>query len=195
MRPARAASSARPRWTSPIRRHAGAQSFHSGVPATSLSKSLTSIPFATKRGRQWLAAIWTRLCGSALMVSSLDLVVLGPPSRKASALVVVLESVRLRAGQLPVQLGPPVVRLSRPAAVDVVSRSRRRKDLLVVVARSQRVQPRQIEIGDDQTRIVPLREHPLGGGDAAAALARAAEEVLRHHHVEQVFRGAGARHG
>src|SRR5437870_4972149 len=170
MRPARAASSARPRCTSPIRRHAGAQSFHSGVPATSLSKSLTSIPFATKRGRQWLAAIWTRLCGSALIVSSFELVVLGSPRREAAALVVVLEGVRLRAGQLPVQLRPPVVRLSGPAAVDLVARSRRRKDLLVVVARPHRVQPRQIEIGDDQARIVPLREHPLGRGDAAASL-------------------------
>src|SRR4051812_15145475 len=148
---ARAASSARPRCVSPVRFHAGAQSFHSCVAATTLSKSFTSIPLATKRGRQWPAAIWTRLNGSALIRVLPDLLVFGAPRGKAAALVVVFEGVGLRAGQLAVELRAAVVRLSRPAGEDRVARCRRREHLLVVVPRSHGIEAAQIEIGDHQS--------------------------------------------
>src|SRR5438552_86363 len=161
MRFDRAASSPSSRWMSPVRNQAGPHSFHSVVPETTRSKSFTSMPLATKRGFQWLAAICTRFCGSAAIRFLLDPVVLRAPGVEPAALVVVGEGVRLRPGQLAVQLGPAVVRLTRPAEEDVLRPVRRREDLLVVVARAQRIQPGGVEVRERDPRIVALRQHPL----------------------------------
>src|SRR6266852_5049548 len=98
---------------SPVRSQAGPQSFHSVVEETTRSKSLTSMPLATKRGFQWLAAICTRFCGSAAMRRLLDPLVLRAPGVEPAALVVVGERICLRLHELAVQLRTPVVRLPR----------------------------------------------------------------------------------
>src|SRR5690349_602006 len=130
MRFERAASSPSSRCRSPVRNQAGPHSFHSVVEDTTRSKSFTSMPLATKRGFQWLAAICTRFCVSAAILLLLDAVVLRPPGVEPAALVVVREGVRLRPGQLAVQLRTAIVRLSRPAVEDFVPRPGRREDLL-----------------------------------------------------------------
>src|SRR5262249_14608754 len=145
----RSASSASWRCMSPTRSQLGAQSFHSTVDDTTRSKSFTSIPFAMKRGRQWPAAICTRFRNSADIGMLLDALVLCAPGVQSSALVVVVESIGLLLHQLPVQLGPPVVRLSGPAAVDRIAGPGCAEHLLVVVARADGVEARHVQIRQD----------------------------------------------
>src|SRR5712671_3144490 len=120
MRLDRAASSPSSRCTSPARIQLGPQSFHSVVADKTRSKSFMSMPLATKRGFQWLAASWTRFCGSAAIRFLLDAVVFGAPGVEPAALVVVRESIRLRLRQLAVHLGAAVVRLPGAAAEDLL---------------------------------------------------------------------------
>src|SRR5215831_9686810 len=103
----------------PIASQLGPQSFQSIVELTIRSKSLMSIPFAVKRGRQWLAAIWTRLCSSAVIRILLDLPILLAPGTEPPAFVVIGKGVWLRAGELRVKLGAPVVRLTGAAEKDL----------------------------------------------------------------------------
>src|SRR4051794_556305 len=166
MRLDRAASSPSSRWTSPVRIQLGPQSFHSVVEERTLSKSFMSMPLATKRGFQWLAASCTRFNGSAAIRFLLDPFVFGAPGLETAALVVILERVRLRLHELAVQLRVPVVRLPRPAREDLVLRSGRGEDFLVVVARPQRVERGGIQIGERDAGVVALREHALRRGDA-----------------------------
>src|SRR5258708_4751726 len=140
MRPAAAASSASPRWTSPMRCQAGAQSFHSVVEASTPSKSFMSMPLATKRGRQWLAASWTLF--SPAMRSLLDLLVLGTPGVESAPLIMIGEGVRLRLAKFAVQLGPAVVRLPRPAGEDPFVLIRRRGDVPAARVPAEPAQPR-----------------------------------------------------
>src|SRR5260370_39275645 len=109
MRPAAAASSASPRWTSPMRCQAGAQSFHSVVEASTPSKSFMSMPLATKRGRQWLAASWTLF--SPARRSLLDLLVLGTPGVESASLIMIGEGDRLRLEKIAGHCGPTVTTL------------------------------------------------------------------------------------
>src|SRR5437588_6719016 len=104
MRRARAASSARLRCTSPTRSQAGPQSFHSDVAASTPSKSFMSMPLATKRGRQWLAASWTLFSPAML-----DPLVFRAPAVEAAPFVMIGEGVLLRPAELVVDLGAPVV--------------------------------------------------------------------------------------
>src|SRR5262249_60957759 len=62
------------------------------------------------------------------------------------SLVVVLEGVRLRPGQLAVQLRSAVVRLSGAAEEHVLAWRRRREDLLVVIARAKRSEEHTSEL-------------------------------------------------
>src|SRR5207248_10765155 len=80
--------------------------------------------------------------------SPFDLLVLGAPGFEAAALVMVFEGIGLRSGQFPVQLRAPVVRLSRPAEVDLIVLLRRREDLLVVVMGSNLAQAIEGQIGE-----------------------------------------------
>src|SRR3954469_22867211 len=107
MRFDRAASSPSSRCTSPACIQLGPQSFHSVVEERTLSKSFMSMPLATKRGFQWLAASCTRFNGSAAIRFLLYPFVFGAPGLGPAALVVVGERVRLRLPQLAVQLRAP----------------------------------------------------------------------------------------
>src|SRR5919201_5289885 len=180
---------------SPTRFHAGPHSAQSPTSARTRSKSFTSTPFATKRGFQCDAASWTRFgVSTADTRASADLLVLATPGVETAALVVVLERIRLRVRELAVELRAAIVRLPGTTPQHIALRYRRGEQLLVVVARAHRLEPRQVEVGNGDAGVVSLCQHPLRRRDAGATGCSCEEEVLRDDDVDEVFRGAGARH-
>ena len=97
----------------------------------------------------------------ALLLLIVALLAWHPDRRIRTVSIALPRSVRLRAGQLAVQLGATVVRLPRPAEIDLVVSLRRGKDFLVVEVGPDLAEPAEIDVRERDARIVALHEHHL----------------------------------